>query len=57
MTRPELHSFPTPSRLVYKFEGLGGMDHFYLHGGLLWLLLEPMAHTCLITVAIATNES
>ena len=31
MTRPELHSFPTPSRLVYKFEGLGGMDHFYLH--------------------------
>ena len=31
MTRPELHSFPTPSRLVYKFEGLGGMDHFDLH--------------------------
>ena len=31
MTRPELHSSPTPSRLVYKFEGLGGMDHFYLH--------------------------
>ena len=31
MTRPELHSFPTPSRLVYKFEGLGGMDYFYLH--------------------------
>ena len=31
MTRPELHSFPTPSRLVYKFEGLGGMDHFDFH--------------------------
>ena len=31
MTRPELHSSPTPSRLVYKFEGLGGMDHFDLH--------------------------
>ena len=31
MTRPELHSFPTLSRLVYKFEGLGGMDHFDLH--------------------------
>ena len=31
MTRPELHSSPTPSRLVYKFEGLGGMDHFDFH--------------------------
>ena len=31
MTRPELHSSPTPSKLVYKFEGLGGMDHFDFH--------------------------
>ena len=50
MTRPELHSSPTPSRLVYKFEGLGGMDHFDFH-------LERPADLCFCSQLTSANHA